>query len=68
LKNQQVFFCPDGYEEFREAPRYTRLSGGLPLREVWGSYGINYEGLAKRRAPYFASIPDNLPKPANTSC
>jgi prepilin-type N-terminal cleavage/methylation domain-containing protein/prepilin-type processing-associated H-X9-DG protein len=59
LKNQQVYFCPDGYEEFRQAPRYAN-----GWKEVWGSYGINYEGLAKRRAPYFASIPDNLPKPA----
>lgn len=65
-KNKDVFFCPSGYEEFRNAPRYVNTSGGQPLREVWGHYGINYEGLAKRRTPNFTRGILGLPNPAAT--
>jgi prepilin-type processing-associated H-X9-DG protein len=43
------------------------LSTGLKIREIWGHYGINYEGLAKRRAPYNLDYPfSNMPFPAET--
>lgn len=52
-KNTAIFFCPSGYQDFRQAPRYKdRLVGGMPIKEIWGHYGINYEGLAKYRAPW----------------
>ncbi|MBC7808531.1 MAG: prepilin-type N-terminal cleavage/methylation domain-containing protein [Akkermansiaceae bacterium] len=65
-KNAQVFLCPSGLDDFRSAFRYQRLSGGQPLREIWGHYGINYEGLAKRRAPYYLDRSDNMPFPSET--
>ncbi len=68
-KNAEVFLCPGNPEDFRKADRYKRLTGTppLPLREVWGQYGINYEGLAKRRAPYFLdNCLQNMPFPAET--
>lgn len=65
-KNSQVFFDPASTADFREAPRYKRTSGGQPIREIWGQYGINYEGLAKKRAPYYLDRFDGLPFPAET--
>lgn len=65
-KNAQVFLCPSDSEDFRQAPRYTKVTAGLPQREIWGNYGINYEGLTKRRAPYYLDRFDNLPSPAET--
>jgi prepilin-type N-terminal cleavage/methylation domain-containing protein/prepilin-type processing-associated H-X9-DG protein len=60
-KNTQVFFCPDGYEEFRNAPRYAN-----GWKETWGHYGVNYEGIAKNRAPHFINTVDDIPSPAAT--
>ena len=54
-KNSQVFFCPSGYTDFRNAPRYVNTSGGQPARELWGQYGFNYEGLCKTRSPWQAN-------------
>lgn len=53
-KNAQMFLCPGGFDEFRTAGRYvsTASGGGMARRELWGQYGINYEGLCKTRAPY----------------
>jgi prepilin-type processing-associated H-X9-DG protein len=55
-KNAQVFLCPSGFDEFRTADRYIKTTGGLPRRELWGQYGINYEGLCKTRAPYGSGV------------
>ena len=60
-KNSQVFFCPSSTEDFRQAPRYKN-----GYKEIWGQYGINYEGLCKRRTPYFLDRFDSMPKPAET--
>jgi prepilin-type N-terminal cleavage/methylation domain-containing protein/prepilin-type processing-associated H-X9-DG protein len=65
-KGPQIFLCPGGEQNFRVHPRYTRTTGGRPLREVWGGYGINYEGLCKSRAPYFVVGLDLNPHPAET--
>ena len=65
-KNSQIFFCPSGDKNWRNAPRYVNTSGGLPLREIWGQYGINYEGLCKKRAPWNAIGLDTVPEPADT--
>jgi prepilin-type N-terminal cleavage/methylation domain-containing protein/prepilin-type processing-associated H-X9-DG protein len=62
-KNAQIFLCPSGLGDFRSAPRYTRMSAGRPLRELWGQYGINYEGLCKSRAPRFSFLLDSLENP-----
>jgi len=68
MKNAQVFMCPGNPEDFRQNPRYTRTTGTtLPWREIWGAYGVNYEGLAKRRAPYFLNnCFQDMPFPAET--
>lgn len=67
-KNAQVFLCPGNQEDFRQAPRYKKVVSGIPQREIWGNYGINYEGLAKRRAPYYLdNCLQNMPFPAETS-
>lgn len=66
VKNQQIFFCSDGYTDFRSAPRYVNTVGGAPIREIWGHYGINYERLAKRRAPWNRETLDGIPNPAST--
>jgi prepilin-type N-terminal cleavage/methylation domain-containing protein/prepilin-type processing-associated H-X9-DG protein len=57
-KNAQVFLCPGGFDEFRTAGRYvsTASGGGMARRELWGQYGINYEGLCKTRAPYGSGV------------
>jgi len=65
-KNAQIFFCPSGDRNFRAAPRYVNTSGGLPLREIWGQYGINYEGLCKKRAPWNRIGLDSVAEPADT--
>jgi prepilin-type N-terminal cleavage/methylation domain-containing protein/prepilin-type processing-associated H-X9-DG protein len=65
-KNTQIFFCPDGYQDFRQAPRYVNTVSGQPIREIWGHYGINYEGLCKRRAPFNIRGLYSVPNPANT--
>ncbi|MCC7492407.1 MAG: prepilin-type N-terminal cleavage/methylation domain-containing protein [Fimbriimonadaceae bacterium] len=59
VKNSQVFFCPSGDQNFRNAPRYVNTVGGLPIREIWGHYGFNYEGICKTRAPWSTSKNDN---------
>jgi prepilin-type N-terminal cleavage/methylation domain-containing protein/prepilin-type processing-associated H-X9-DG protein len=64
-KNAQIFFCPSGDRNFRSAPRYVNTSGGQPLREIWGQYGINYEGLCKRRAPWNTVGLDAVVEPAS---
>ncbi|HVK03718.1 MAG TPA: prepilin-type N-terminal cleavage/methylation domain-containing protein [Armatimonadaceae bacterium] len=61
VKNTQVYFCPDGNDDWKNAPRYAN-----GWREVWGHYGVNYEGLAKRRAPHYINIVDDVPTPAQT--
>jgi prepilin-type N-terminal cleavage/methylation domain-containing protein/prepilin-type processing-associated H-X9-DG protein len=66
VKNAQLFTCPGYAADFRTAPRYTRLSGGMPFREIWAGYSINYEGLAKVRAPHFVGRFDLQPTPAET--
>ena len=65
-KNSQIFFCPSGDRNFRAAPRYVNTSGGLALREIWGQYGINYEGLCKKRAPWNRIGLDSVAEPADT--
>jgi prepilin-type N-terminal cleavage/methylation domain-containing protein/prepilin-type processing-associated H-X9-DG protein len=60
-RNAQIFLCPSGDRNFREAPRYRN-----GFRELWGQYGINYEGLCKSRTPNFVLGIDFLPKPAET--
>ncbi len=65
-KNSQIFFCPSGYTAFRNAPRYMNTSGGQPIREIWGHYGINYEGLCKSRAPHNRIGLDTVAEPAST--
>ena len=59
VKNTQVFFCPSGYRDFRNAPRYVNTVGGAPIREIWGQYGFNYEGICKTRSPWAAKLHDN---------
>lgn len=66
VKNTQIFFCPDGDTNFRNAPRYVNTVGGKPIREIWGHYGVNYEGLAKRRAPWNIRGMASVPTPAQT--
>ena len=66
VKNSGIFVCPGMGVDYKTAPRYTRTTGGVPLREVWSGYSINYEGLCKSRNPNFISIMDALPKPAET--
>jgi len=65
-KNSQIFFCPSGDRGFRTAPRYVNTSGGMPIREIWGQYGINYEGLCKSRAPWNRIGLDAVNTPAET--
>jgi prepilin-type N-terminal cleavage/methylation domain-containing protein/prepilin-type processing-associated H-X9-DG protein len=71
-KNAQVFLCPGGMDNFKEAGRYIKVTGGMPRREIWGQYGINYEGLCKLRPPYAPSVTnygrglDAVPRPAET--
>ena len=65
-KNAGIFFCPSGDRNFRSAPRYVNTSGGQPLREIWGQYGINYEGLCKSRAPWRTIGLDAVQEPAST--
>lgn len=65
-KNAQIFFCPSGDRGFRTAPRYVNTSGGQPIREIWGQYGINYEGLCKSRAPWNRIGLDAVNTPAET--
>lgn len=62
VKNTDVFLCPSGYRDFRSAPRY----GGSkpPLRELWGQYGINYEGLCKARPPRYSFLLDSVEDPS----
>jgi prepilin-type N-terminal cleavage/methylation domain-containing protein/prepilin-type processing-associated H-X9-DG protein len=59
-KDAQVFFCPAGERNFRDAPRYRN-----GYKEIWGQYGINYEGLCKSRAPRNAIGLDTIDKPAD---
>jgi prepilin-type N-terminal cleavage/methylation domain-containing protein/prepilin-type processing-associated H-X9-DG protein len=66
VKNSGIFVCPGYAADFRTAPRYTRTTGGQPLREVWAGYSINYEGLCKNRAPNYVGIFDLQPTPAET--
>jgi len=65
-KNSAVFFCPSGDRNFRTAPRYINTSGGQALREIWGQYGINYEGLCKSRAPWNRVGLDTVSEPGET--
>lgn len=65
-KNSQIFFCPSGDGNFRSAPRYVNTSGGQPIREIWGQYGINYEGLCKKRAPWYRIGLDTVDTPGDT--
>lgn len=65
-KNSQIFFCPSGDRNFRNAPRYVNTSGGMPIREIWGQYGINYEGLCKSRDPHRRIGLDTVVEPAST--
>lgn len=61
VKNSQIFFCPEGYTDFKKAPRYTNGD-----KEIWGQYGINYERLAKNRAPWNSVLMDSIPEPSST--
>ncbi len=65
-KNAQVFLCPGNAEDYKDTPRYKRTVNGKLQREIWGNYGVNYEGLSKRRAPYYLDRFDNLPNPSET--
>lgn len=65
-KNSQIFFCPTGDRNFRAAPRYVNTVRGQPIREIWGQYGINYEGLCKRRHPWYRIGLDTVAEPAST--
>jgi prepilin-type N-terminal cleavage/methylation domain-containing protein/prepilin-type processing-associated H-X9-DG protein len=68
VKSADLFKCPAMANDFRTVPRYTRTTGGQPLREVWTGYSINYEGLCKNRAPNFIGDArfDLQPTPAET--
>ncbi|HAZ62571.1 MAG TPA: hypothetical protein DCZ72_03025 [Armatimonadetes bacterium] len=65
VKASDVFLCPSGNSNYRNAPRYVNTSGGQPIREIWGHYGFNYEGLCKKRAPWNTIGLDRVPEPAS---
>ncbi len=66
IKSSQVFFCPSGDASFRSAPRYVNTVSGAPVREIWGQYGFNYEGLCKARAPWNSIGVDRVATPSET--
>ena len=66
VNNSQVFFCPSGDSDYMNEPRWVNTTNGQMNMEIWGQYGVNYEGTCKIRPPINRIGLDTCPTPADS--